>query len=120
MSNIIKQLLINSIKILPTDVIIMIKDYIFLDNIEQFIKNHKLKQKIKVIMDISHYYIIQRPLLTYEIHYAEDTEIENYYPFIYNCRDCGEYLVNKKSDKKKNYVSLKLRCQCEDKKHWFM
>lgn len=120
MDYIIKQFLINSIKILPIDVLNMIKDYIFLNNIKQFIKIHKIKQKIKVNMDISHYYIIQRPLLTYEIYYAEDTEIENYYPFIHNCRDCGEYLVNKNSDKKKNYVSLKLRCQCEDKKYWFM
>ena len=120
MSHIIKQFLINSIKNLPSEILNIIKDYLFLNNIEQFVKDHKVKQKIKVDMDISHYYIIQRPLLTYMIHYAEDTEIENYYPLIYNCRDCGEYLVNKNSDKRKSYVPLILRCCCEDKKYWSM
>lgn len=120
MSHIIKQFLINSIKNLPSEILNIIKDYLFLNNIEYFIKNHKIKQEIKVNMDVSHYYIIQRPLLTYEIHYAEDTEIENCFPLIYNCRDCGEYLVNKNSHKEKRYVPLKLRCHCEDKTHWFM
>jgi hypothetical protein len=117
MSYIIKQFLINSIKNLPSEILNMIKDYLFLSNIHQFTKYHKIKQEINKNMSISHYYIIQRPLLTYEIHYAEDTELMNYYPFIDNCNNCGEYLVNKNSDKEKNYVPLKLRCYCKDKKY---
>jgi hypothetical protein len=117
MNHIIKQFLINSIKNLPSEILNIIKDYIFLSNIEQFIKDHKINQKIKDSMNISHYYIIQRPLLGYEIYYAEESEFEYYFPYIHNCNNCGEYLVNKKSDTRKNYVPLKIRCFCKDKKH---
>lgn len=114
---ILKQLLINSIKKLPIDVLNLIKDFIFNSNIIQFIKVHKIKQMISIEKDTCLYWIIQRPLLTYRLN---DDERVNYYPIINNCYDCGEYLVGVNgfidSYIKKfidpNYIIDKVRCKC--------
>lgn len=108
----INQLLINSIKILPNVVLDIIKDYLFLTNIQKFIKIHIIRQILRIEMDITLFYIIQRAHLTYRISYADEDECEFYYPFIHNCRNCGNYLVNKKCCIDSSYVPYKIRCFC--------
>lgn len=112
-----KQLLINSIKKLPNDILNLIKDFIFNSNIIQFIKVHKIKQMISIKKDKCLYWIIQRPLLTYRLN---DDEEVNYYPIINNCYDCGEYLVGIngfidsyiKKFVDPDYIIDKVRCKC--------
>lgn len=112
MSYIIKQFLINYIKILPIEILNIIKDYIFLNNIQQFIKIHIIKQILRIEMNTTLFYIIQRSTLTYIISYADGDEMEFYYPFIHNCKNCGNYLVNKKNYINSSYVPYKIRCFC--------
>ena len=78
----IKQFLINCIKELPQDALNVIKDFIFLNNIVQWCKIHKMKQELKKEMDITLFWIIERLELTYIVYYAEEDESENYFPLI--------------------------------------
>lgn len=112
MTKYINQFLINCIKELPQDVLNKIKDFIYLNNIDQWCKIHKIKQELKKEMDITLFWIIERFKLTYTIYYAEDKECENYFPLINNCRDCGDYIICKKCTIDNSYIPEHIRCIC--------
>ena len=83
MTHITKKLLVNSLIKLPVELVDIIKDYVFMDKVQQYSKNQK---------DITLHYLIQSLKEVYEIY-------DNEYIYLYGlqtsiCHWCGNYRMD--------------------------
>jgi hypothetical protein len=103
MTHITKQLLINSLIKLPVELVDIIKDFTFLDKIQQNSKNQK---------DITLHYLIQCSNAVYEY---QGEYLYLYASQIKSCYCCGNFKMN--DNIYQNYpINIKCKCdrECEE------
>ena len=99
MTNIIKQLLINSMIKLPIELVDIIKDYTFYDKIQQYSKNQK---------DITLHYLIQSMNAIYEY---QGEPVFLYHSKINSCYCCGNFKMN---NIEYPQYPINIQCSCDN------
>lgn len=100
MTHIIKQLLINSMIKLPVELVDIIKDFTFLDKIQQHSKNQK---------DITLHYLIQSINAIYEF---QGEPVFLYHSQINTCYCCGNFIMK---DAVYQHYPMYIKCKCDKK-----